>query len=264
MTTTTLAPLLRAEGVTVRFGGLLALGDVGLAVPPGTVVGLIGPNGAGKTTLFNVLSGVVRPQQGRVVWKGRPLRGHRPHHLAGLGIARTLQGLNLFPGLSVLDNVIVGADRLAGGGMPAMLTGLGGYQRDERRLRDKAMAVLEDFGVADAAHAMPQTLPYGVQKRAALARAVVAEPELLMLDEPASGLSGADITELGDRIRAFGRRMGVLLVEHHMDLVMGICDHIVVLNFGEVIASGSPAVIRADPAVAQAYLGASVREGSDD
>ncbi|MDA0565632.1 ABC transporter ATP-binding protein [Streptomonospora sp. S1-112] len=262
MTTTTPDPLLAAEGITVRFGGLTALSDVGLAVAPGTVVGLIGPNGAGKTTLFNVVSGVVRPQHGTVAWKGRVLRAHRPHHLAGLRIARTLQGLNLFPGLTALENVMVGADRLARGGTFAMLTGLGHYHGDERRLRERAMAALEEFGVADAARALPATLPFGVQKRVALARALVADPELLLLDEPASGLSGEDITALGEAVRGFSARMGVLLVEHHMDLVMAVCDHIVVLNFGQVIAQGTPAEIQADAAVAQAYLGAA-EEDSD-
>ncbi|QBI54494.1 ABC transporter ATP-binding protein [Streptomonospora litoralis] len=263
MTTTTTAPLLSAEQITVRFGGLTALSDVGLAVAPGSVVGLIGPNGAGKTTLFNVVSGVIRPQTGTVAWKGRALRNHRPHHLAGLGVARTLQGLNLFPGLSALDNVMVGADHLARGGSLAMLTGLGRYHRDERRLRERAMAALEEFDVAYAARAMPGTLPFGVQKRVAMARAVVAEPELLLLDEPASGLSGDDIASLGAAIRAFSARMGVLLVEHHMDLVMDVCDHIVVLDFGEVIAEGAPARIQADPAVARAYLGADEEGGTD-
>lgn len=202
------------------------------------------------------MSGVVRPQSGTVAWKGRVLRAHRPHRLAGLRIARTLQGLNLFPGLTALENVMVGADRLARGGTFAMLTGLGHYHGDERRLRGRAMAALAEFGVADAARALPATLPFGVQKRVALARAVVADPELLLLDEPASGLSGEDITALGEAVRGFGARMGVLLVEHHMDLVMSVCDHIVVLNFGRVIAAGTPAEIQADAAVAQAYLGA--------
>ncbi|MDA8371193.1 MAG: ABC transporter ATP-binding protein [Nocardiopsaceae bacterium] len=263
MATTTADPLLEAEGITVRFGGLTALNGVSLAVAPGTVVGLIGPNGAGKTTLFNVVSGVVHPQQGRILWKGAPLGDHRPHHLAKRRIARTFQGLNLFPGMTVLDNVIVGADRLASGTMPEMLTGLGRYQRDERRLRERAMAALEEFGIADAARALPGTLPYGVQKQVALARAVVADPQLLLLDEPASGLSGAEITALGKRIREFSEQMGVLLVEHHMDLVMEICDHIVVLNFGEVISAGTPAEIQADPAVTKAYLGADTEEGPD-
>ncbi|GAA1784019.1 MULTISPECIES: ABC transporter ATP-binding protein [Streptomonospora] len=263
MRPTTPDPLLTAEGVTVRFGGLTALNDVGLSVAPGSVVGLIGPNGAGKTTLFNVVSGVLRPQSGSVSWKGRRLRRHRPHHLADLGIARTLQGLNLFPGLSALDNVMVGADRLCRGGAFAMLTGLGRYHSDERRLRERAMAALAEFGAAHAARAMPGTLPFGVQKRVALARAVVAEPELLLLDEPAGGLSGEDMAALAAAVKSFGSRMGVLLVEHHMDLVMDVCDHIVVLDFGEVIAAGPPERIRSDPAVAEAYLGEPEEAGTD-
>ncbi|GAA3766898.1 ABC transporter ATP-binding protein [Salinactinospora qingdaonensis] len=257
MPSTALDPLLAVDGVTVRFGGLVALSDVRLSISPGTVVGLIGPNGAGKTTLFNVLSGIVSPNEGTVSWKGSPLRGHRPHHLANLRIARTLQGLNLFANMPVLDNVIVGADRLSKVGMASMLTGLGRFQRDERRLRQRAMKALEEFGVAEFAHALPGMLPLGAQKRVALARALVADPELLLLDEPASGLSAEEVRELGEHIRSFRERMGVLLVEHHMDLVMEVCDHIVVLNFGEVIASGTPDEIRADPAVTEAYLGAS-------
>ncbi|TDQ45745.1 ABC transporter ATP-binding protein [Actinorugispora endophytica] len=264
MAPTALDHLLEVEGVTVRFGGLAALSDVGLTIAPGTVAGLIGPNGAGKTTLFNVLSGVVRPQSGSITLKGERLRDHRPHQLAGLGVSRTFQGLNLFGHMSVLDNVIVGADRLARGGLPEMLTGLGRYQRDERELTARAMAALEEFGVADTAHALPGTLPYGVQKRVALARALVSEPELLLLDEPASGLSGDDTAELAAKIRGFGRRMGVMLVEHHMDLVMDVCDHIVVLNFGQVICSGPPAVVQADPAVAEAYLGTPAQEENGD
>ncbi|WP_017571063.1 ABC transporter ATP-binding protein [Nocardiopsis halotolerans] len=257
MTTTATEPLLSAEGVTVRFGGLTALDDVGIRAVPGTVTGLIGPNGAGKTTLFNVLSGVLRPTAGTVTWKGAPPPGRRPHHLARAGIARTFQGLNLFPMMTVLDNVVVGADRLAAGGPLSLLTGLGRHHRDERELRSRAMAALERFGAAEHAHQLPATLPYGVQKQVALARACVGEPEALLLDEPASGLSGGQIDALADQIRDFGRDMAVVLVEHHMDLVMRVCDHIVVLNFGRVISTGTPAQIQADPLVAQAYLGTS-------
>jgi branched-chain amino acid transport system ATP-binding protein len=255
MTTTATEHLLSADGVTVRFGGLTALDGVGLRVAPGSVVGLIGPNGAGKTTLFNVLSGVLRPTAGTITWKGAPPPGRRPHHLARAGIARTFQGLNLFPMMTVLDNVVAGADRLATGGPFSLLTGLGRHHRDERELRGRALAALERFGVAEHAHRLPATLPYGVQKQVALARACVSEPELLLLDEPASGLSGAQIDALADRIRGFSRDMAVVLVEHHMDLVMRVCDHIVVLNFGRVISTGTPAQVQADPLVTQAYLG---------
>ncbi|PDP87195.1 ABC transporter ATP-binding protein [Glycomyces fuscus] len=255
MTTTATEHLLSADGVTVRFGGLTALDDVGLRVAPGSVVGLIGPNGAGKTTLFNVLSGVLRPTAGTITWKGAPPPGRRPHHLARAGIARTFQGLNLFPMMTVLDNVVAGADRLAAGGPFSLLTGLGRHHRDERELRGRALAALERFGVAEHAHRLPSTLPYGVQKQVALARACVGEPELLLLDEPASGLSGAQIDALADQIRGFSQDMAVVLVEHHMDLVMRVCDHIVVLNFGRVISTGTPAQVQADPLVTQAYLG---------
>ena len=264
MAPTAPSPLMEVEGVTVRFGGLAALSDVGLTIAPQSVTGLIGPNGAGKTTLFNVMTGVVRPQRGTITFKGRPLRNHRPHQLARLGIARTFQGLNLFERMTVLDNVIVGADPLGRSRLPGMLTGLGSYQRDERELTDRAMAVLEEFGIADVAHAYPSPLPYGLQKRVALARALVAEPELLLMDEPASGLSGADMADLAATIRRCSQTMGVVLVEHHMDLVMDVCDHIVVLNFGQVICSGPPSVVQADPAVAEAYLGIPVQEAAGE
>ncbi|WP_017544430.1 ABC transporter ATP-binding protein [Nocardiopsis prasina] len=266
MTTTAPEHLLTADGVTVRFGGLTALDDVGLRVDPGSVVGLIGPNGAGKTTLFNVLSGVLRPTRGAVSWKGAPPPGRRTHHLAGAGIARTFQGLNLFPMMPVLGNVMVGADRLARGGAFSLVSGLGRHHRDERELRERAMAALERFGVAEHAHRLPGTLPYGVQKQVALARACAGEPELLLLDEPASGLSGHETAELADRIRGLSQDMAVVLVEHHMDLVMDVCDRVVVLDFGRVISSGTPDEVQADPAVTRAYLGTSTgpATGPDD
>ncbi|MCY9786924.1 ABC transporter ATP-binding protein [Nocardiopsis sp. EMB25] len=262
MTTTAGDQLLSADGVTVRFGGLTALDGVGLRVAPGTVVGLIGPNGAGKTTLFNVLSGVLRPSAGTLSWKGRPQPGRGPHRLARSGISRTFQGLNLFANMTVLDNVVAGADRLARGGPLSMVTGLGRHHRDERALRTRALATLDRFGVAEHAHRLPATLPYGIQKQVALARACVSDPELLLLDEPASGLSGRQMDTLAEQIRSLSRNMAVVLVEHHMDLVMDVCDHIVVLDFGRVISTGTPDEVRADPAVTRAYLGASA-DGPD-
>ncbi|WP_017577470.1 ABC transporter ATP-binding protein [Nocardiopsis kunsanensis] len=255
MTATAAGDLLEAEDITVRFGGLTALDAVGLDVAPRSVVGLIGPNGAGKTTLFNVLSGVLRPTEGTLTWKGVPVPARRAHHSARAGISRTFQGLNLFPQLTVLDNVVVGADRTARGGAFSLLTGLGHHHRDERLLRERALAALDSFGVAEHAHRLPSTLPYGLQKQVALARACVSDPELLLLDEPASGLSGDQVDALAEQIHTFSRDMAVVLVEHHMDLVMRVCDHIVVLDFGEVIATGTPEEIRADPAVTRAYLG---------
>lgn len=249
--------------MTVRFGGLVALKDVHITVPPGSVVGLIGPNGAGKTTLFNVLSGLITPGTGTISSKGHQLTGLRPYHLANHGISRTLQGLNLFPGMTVLDNVVTGAERLAQTGLFSMLTGLGRFERDERALRGRAMAALDELGIAHVAGAYPSTLAYGVQKRVSLARALVNEPELLMLDEPAGGLSSEELAELANRIRGLRERMSILLIEHHMDLVMDVCDHIVVLNFGAVISEGPPDVVRNDPAVTNAYLG-SAEEGDNE
>jgi branched-chain amino acid transport system ATP-binding protein len=248
--------VLRAIGV--RFGGLVALDDVSMRVAPGTVVGVIGPNGAGKTTLFNVVCGFVRPHTGVLTWSGAPLRP-KPRHLARLGIARTLQGVGLFDGLSVLENVMVGATVAARTGFAGALFATPRADRDERDLRRAALACLTELGIADAARRRPDSLPYALRKRVALARALVSRPRLLLLDEPAGGLGAGDIDELADLIRALPGRVGggcaVMLVEHHMDLVTRVCDHVVVLDFGRVIAAGTPDVIRDDPAVADAYLG---------
>ena len=244
-----------ADGVTVRFGGLTALNAVSLHVDQGEVLGVIGPNGAGKTTLFNVVCGFTRPDEGTLRWRGDTLTGLRPHQLAGLGIARTLQGVGLFAGLTVLENVMTGlSSRAKAGFLPALL-GLPGSDRDERALRERAAATLERLGAGQFAERYPGSLPYPVQKRVALARALVAEPDLLLLDEPAAGLSNDEMDELGETIRDCSGRMGVMLVEHHMDLVMSVCDRITVLDFGKVIANGTPAQVREDPLVLAAYLG---------
>jgi branched-chain amino acid transport system ATP-binding protein len=250
--------LLDVQEVTVRFGGLTALSEVSARVESGEVVGVIGPNGAGKTTLFNVVCGFTRPTSGHLAWKGQQLRRHEPRALPGLGIARTLQGLGLFPHLSVLDNVMVGATRHSRAGVGSALLALPRGDSDEQALRSRALDCLEELGIAEAAQRIPGQLPYGVQKRVSVARALVAEPELLLLDEPASGLSAQEMTELSTLIRGLRERMSVLLVEHHMDLVMGVCDRIVVLDFGRVIATGTPDQVRDDPLVLEAYLGEQV------
>jgi branched-chain amino acid transport system ATP-binding protein len=243
------------SGVGVRFGGLVALDDVSFSVGRGQVRGVIGPNGAGKTTLFNVCCGFVRPDTGTVLRHGAPVRGLRPHRLAGLGIARTLQGVGLFGGLTVLENVMVGAERHARAGFAATLLALARSDRDERALRERALAALDELGVAGFAARLPGSLPYPVQKRVSLARALAAEPDLLLLDEPASGLGADEMAELGALITGLTDRMSVVLVEHHMDLVMGVCDRITVLDFGRVVADGTPDEVRDDPAVIDAYLG---------
>ncbi len=246
---------LRIEELTVRFGGLSALDGVSLEVAPHEVVGLIGPNGAGKTTLFNAITGFVRPTHGSITWQGQPLRRHRAHHLARLGIARTLQGVGLCQGLTVLENVACGAQPSLHADFVSALTGTWRSSREEGRVNAEAAALLAELGVAEWSGRLPGALPYGVQKRVALARALMSRPKLLLLDEPASGLSTADMDELSQRILRLRDEMAVLLVEHHMDFVMSTCDRIVVLNFGQVVTTGTPDEVQASPEVTAAYLG---------
>jgi branched-chain amino acid transport system ATP-binding protein len=251
------------RGVTVRFGGLVALDGVSLTAAPRQVTGIIGPNGAGKTTLLNAACGFVRPQSGTISFDGHSLAGLRAHRLARLGIARTLQGVGLFRGLSVAENVMVGATSRARAGFWSALLGLPRSDRDERKLRDQAVQALDELGVAHLADAMPDTLAYGLRKRVALARALVARPRLLLLDEPASGLSENELPELGELITKLAAGAGVVVIEHRMDLVMSVCDTIFVLDFGKLIAVGTPDEIQADPAVTAAYLGAEAGSGDD-
>ncbi|HVU71705.1 MAG TPA: ABC transporter ATP-binding protein [Mycobacteriales bacterium] len=249
------------DGVSVRFGGLSALEDVSFTVGHGQVCGVIGPNGAGKTTLFNVICGFVSPTEGSLTWEGARFRP-KPNALVRAGIARTLQGVGLFAGLTALENVMVGAAHTRRAGFASPLLGLPRSDQDEERLRREALGWMERLEVADAAHRLPPTLPYPVQKRVALARALVSRPRLLLLDEPAGGLGAEDMDALGALIRTLptdpGQPCSVLLVEHHMDLVMRVCDRVVVLDFGRVVASGSPDEVRNDPEVAAAYLGVDV------
>ena len=249
------AALLDVHGVTVRFGGLTALDDVSFSAPGRQVTGIIGPNGAGKTTLLNVMCGFVRPGEGRLSFGGTDLGRLRPHQLAALGITRTLQGVGLFPRLSVLENVMVGAQAQARAGFWSALAGLPASDRDEGRLRARARDALEQVGAAGLAGATPDQLAYGLRKRVALARALAAQPRLLLLDEPAGGLSETELGGLGELISSLSAEMSVVLVEHRMDLVMAVCDTVVVLDFGRVIARGTPDEVQADPAVTTAYLG---------
>jgi branched-chain amino acid transport system ATP-binding protein len=251
-------PALDVGGVSVHFGGLAALDDVSLSVGASEIVGLIGPNGAGKTTLFNVICGFVRPNAGSISIGGRPTRRVRPHQLNGFGVSRTLQGVGLWPDLTLADNVMTAMHRQSKGDLASTMLGLRRSSRDEQRLRRLAVEALDRLDIAQFAERLPTTLPYPVQKLASLARAIVIRPKLLLLDEPASGLSEADIAKLGDLVRGLRSEMAVLLVEHHMDFVMSLCDRIVVLDFGKVIAAGSPDEVRSDPAVAKAYLGEEV------
>jgi branched-chain amino acid transport system ATP-binding protein len=249
--------VLEVSEVSVRFGGLTALDAVSLTVEPRQVLGVIGPNGAGKTTLLNVLCGFIQPDAGQVLIGDRHYRNLTPHRLAGLGIARTLQGVGLFASLTAAENVMIGANCRAKAGFWSALLGLPRSGRDERALRAEAQQTLDRVGAAAVADARPGELSYGMRKRVALARALVARPTLLLLDEPASGLAEDELAELGGLIRELAAETSLIIVEHHMDLMMSVCDSLVVLDFGKVISRGSPQEIQADPAVTAAYLGAS-------
>ena len=245
--------LLSVDGVNVNFGGLKALSDVHCRVNPGEVVGLIGPNGAGKTTLFNVLSGIVKPDSGVLTLNGVERDWLAPDELVSHRISRTLQGVGLFGDLTVLENVMIGAEVDAKAGLLRSI--LGASKKSEDELRQRAHIALENSYCADIANRRADSLPYPITKRVAIARALVSNPQLLLLDEPAGGLGPQDIDWMKSLIRNIRSRTSVLIVEHHMDVVMNVCDRIYVLNFGQLIAEGTPAQVRENPAVIAAYLG---------
>ena len=250
-------PLLRVEGLGIRFGGVCALQDVSFSVMPGMVCGIIGPNGAGKTTLFNCLSRINDLHEGRIHFNGRDLRGIGAHQVAALGIARTFQNVALFDRQSVRKNVETGCYLGFGGRHFASLFMTRQGRRDRAEIDTRVDELLEFARLRDVAHVLVADLPFGVRKRVELARALAMRPRLLLLDEPAAGLNHEEMEELLGWIRQIRDRMGVavLLIEHHMSLVMRVCDQVVVLEFGRDIASGTPQEVAANPEVIRAYLG---------